>query len=111
MKGATPSGPRVLITISATAKHVAWTGTGSRWKPLRAAPIAPGRMYWPRIPTRIATTTEVVTSGEDPPHASKSRAIISPARPKESARKKIHAKHTTWKVRMRPTHFAAPDVG
>src|SRR3954452_14588164 len=111
MKGATPPGPRVLITINETAKHVAWSGTGSLWNPRNATPIAPGRTNWPRMPTRIAATTDPVTSGDGSPHAVKRRVITSPARDNESERKKIHAKQTTLKVRTRPNHCAACDVG
>ena len=66
MKGATPSGPSVSITMSATARHAACAATaaaGSR----RRRVAAPGRTYCPPIPTAIASTTEVVTSGEASP--------------------------------------------
>ena len=73
--------------------------------------IASERTYWPPIPTRIASTTEVVTSGEGSPHAVNRRSITSPARANEPERKKIHAKQTTLNVRTRPNHCAAVEVG
>jgi alginate O-acetyltransferase complex protein AlgI len=63
------------------------------------------------MPTAIASTTDVVTSGELCPHASNRRTITSRARENESARKKIHAKQTTWKVRTRPSHTCARVCG
>src|SRR3954469_12933569 len=103
MKGATPVGPSVLISVSETATHADCATTGIRWNDPTSDVTALGRMYWPTTPARIASTTEVVTSGELWPHASNKRTITSPARENESARKKIHPKQTTWKVRTRPS--------
>jgi hypothetical protein len=68
-------------------------------------------MYWPPIPTAIASTTDVVTSGEGCPHAVNSRSSTCSARPSESARKKIHAKQTTWNVTRRASQRVAADAG
>src|SRR4051812_19748383 len=104
MKGATPSGPSVLISIRQIPTAAACAGSGNRPKPLHTATIAPGRTYWPPIPTTIASTTDVVTRGDGSFHAVNRRLITSPARTNEPERKKIHAKQTTLKVRTRPNH-------
>src|SRR5690242_14188628 len=101
MNGATPVGPRVLIKVSATATDAACATTDSLWKDASNDATAVGRTYCPTIPTRIASTTDVVTSGELFPHAVKRRSSTSPAREKESARKNTQAKHTTWNVSTR----------
>src|SRR4051812_20583868 len=98
MNGATPVGPSVLIRVSATATQADCATTGRRWKEPTSDVTALGRMYWTTMPAAIATTTDVVTSGELWPQASNSRTITSRARENESARKKIHAKQTTWNV-------------
>src|SRR3954469_12307878 len=102
MNGATPVGPSVLMRTSATATNADWATIGMRWNDATSDITAVVRMYWLTTPTRMASTTEVVTSGELWPHAAKRRTITSPARENESARKKIHAKHTTWNVMTRP---------
>src|ERR1041384_340937 len=102
MKGATPSGPRVLITINATPTQAPCATTGSRWNDTARLLAAVGRTYWPAIPTAIARTTDVVTSGEGRPHASKSLWRIWPARWNESAREKNQPKETTYNGRQRP---------
>ena len=62
--------------------------------------IRAGR-YCEPIPTRIASSTPLVTSGEASPQPVKRPPIISHAASNESARKKIHAKQTKWKMTMR----------
>ena len=111
MKGGTPTGPSVSISATPTPMQLACASVGMRPKPRTTAVTTLGRTYWPPIPTAIARRTEVVTSGEDWPHAVKSRSRIWPARARESARKKIHAKQTIWKVRIRPNHCARRDAG
>ena len=111
MNGATPSGPSVLMSIRQTATAVACAGNGRRAKPRRTAPSAETDTYCVPIPTTIASRTDVVTSGELCPHAVKSRSSTCPARPNESARKKIHPKQTTWNVSRRPSHTAPRERG
>src|SRR6185437_16571542 len=107
MKVATPVGPSVLMRVSATATHAACATTGRRWNAPTSEVTAVGWTYWLAIPTTIASTTDVVTSGELWPQAGNSRVMTSPAREDESALKKIHAKQTMWKVRTRPSHTCA----
>ena len=65
--------------------------------------------YCEPIPTAIAARTPHVTSGDGSPQAVKSRTMRSQASAKESERKKIQAKQTTWKVTKR-CHARRPRV-
>src|SRR3970282_801869 len=101
MNGATPSGPIAWVTRRASERTAACAGTGRREK--RAMIVSGKRWgrYCDPMPTAIAARTAPVTSGLGSPHAVKSRSITSQASANESARKKIHAKQTTWNVAKR----------
>ena len=90
MKGATPCGAERVDQHQARPRPPPPARAPAAGRSRASRPVsAPGRTYCAPMPTTIASTTEVVTSGEGCPHAVKSRSITAPARAKESARKKI----------------------
>src|SRR5439155_20252368 len=111
MNGATPSGPSVLMSIRHAPTAVACAGNGSRAKPRSTAPTVETETYCAPIPTTIASTTDVVTSGELCPHAVNNRSSTCPARPNEPARKNTQPRHTTWNVISRPNHTHNLQLG
>ena len=111
MKGATPSGPIERDDHQRDPERDALQdrARGARSRPIARSPSRAGT-YWIPIPSAIAASTPVVTSGEGWPQAVKSRPSTAPASENEEARKKTQARQTTLNVTSRRTRSAQRGV-
>ncbi len=68
-------------------------------------------MYWPPIPTAIASTTDVVTSGEGCPHAVNSRSSTCSARRERVGAEEDPREADDVERERRPSQRVAADAG
>src|ERR1039458_1141524 len=101
MNGATPVGPRVVMTSRVRPSRAAWTTARRSEKNRWTRSWTPAGTNWTSITPTMVSTSSGVISGDAVPHPVTRRPRIAAAFENDEALKKTHPRHTNWNVQNR----------